>query len=106
MTWLVLCICLTWHQQVALEANERELAAKGEAERQLLTKSDLLSSRLKMATEENRRLEATGRDRDTQYRHELRKKEREAGKLKERLHALLADRSKKVTGRPGLVTDH
>lgn len=33
------------------------------------------------------------RDRDTQYKHDLKKKERESNKLKERIHQLLADKT-------------
>ena len=40
-----------------------------------------------------KRLQSIIKDRDAQFKHELKKKEREVNKLKEKLHQLISDKT-------------
>lgn len=71
----------------------RDMCVEQEKSRQLLVKHKTNSSKLKSEKEEVKRLLSVIRDRDTQYKHDLKKKERESNKLKERIHQLLADKT-------------
>lgn len=71
----------------------RDVCVEQEKSRQLLVKHKTTTAKLKSEKEEVKRLLSVIRDRDTQYKHDLRKKEREGNKLKERIHQLLADKT-------------
>nr|XP_022317961.1 afadin- and alpha-actinin-binding protein-like isoform X2 [Crassostrea virginica] len=71
----------------------REVCVEQEKSRQLLVKHKTTLAKLKSEKEEAKRLQSVIKDRDTQYRHDLKKKERECNKLKERIHQLLADKT-------------
>ena len=84
--------------KLSLEQNERELAQQQERERQLSNKNKALTSKLKNEKEEVKRLQSSIAHRDAQYRHDVKKRERELGKLKERVHQLLSDKTEKRIG--------
>lgn len=71
----------------------RDMCVEQENSRQLLVKHKTNTAKLKSEKEEVKRLLSVIRDRDTQYKHDLKKKERESNKLKERIHQLLADKT-------------
>ncbi|XP_062617225.1 afadin- and alpha-actinin-binding protein-like [Saccostrea cucullata] len=71
----------------------REISVEQEKSRQLMVKHKTSTTKLKSEKEEVKRLTSVIKDRDTQYKHDLKKKERECNKLKERIHQLLADKT-------------
>lgn len=71
----------------------RDMCVEQENSRQLLVKHKTNTAKLKSEKEEVKRLLSVIRDQDTQYKHDLKKKERESNKLKERIHQLLADKT-------------
>ncbi|KAK3090643.1 hypothetical protein FSP39_013337 [Pinctada imbricata] len=76
-----------------VEKVKREVCREQEKSRQLVVKQKSLSVKLKAEKDEVKRLQLVLRDRDAQYKHELKKKERESNKLKEKIHQLLADKT-------------
>ncbi|XP_077981248.1 afadin- and alpha-actinin-binding protein A-like [Glandiceps talaboti] len=76
-----------------IEQSQRDIAALCEKERQLKNKNKSLSNKVKVGKEELRKLEGVLKQRDTHFKHEIKKKEREINKLKERVHQLLTDKT-------------
>ncbi|XP_071485056.1 afadin- and alpha-actinin-binding protein A-like [Diadema antillarum] len=76
-----------------LEAVQRENVSQGERERQLGLQLKGLQAKLKGSKEEMRKLEGILKHRDVQFKHDLKKKEREVNRLKERVHQLLVDKN-------------
>ncbi|XP_022087854.1 afadin- and alpha-actinin-binding protein A-like [Acanthaster planci] len=76
-----------------LEQLERDNVALTEKERQHLNQNKSLAAKLKNAREELKKLENIVKHRDTQFKHDLKKKEREINKMKERIHQLLTDKN-------------
>ncbi|XP_052075750.1 afadin- and alpha-actinin-binding protein B-like isoform X2 [Mytilus californianus] len=75
------------------EKLDKENGREQEKYRQLVNKQKTLSSKLKAEREEVKRLQSIIKDRDAQFKHELKKKEREINKLKEKLHQLISDKT-------------
>ncbi|XP_064605770.1 afadin- and alpha-actinin-binding protein B-like [Liolophura sinensis] len=75
-----------------LDQSQRQCAQCQEKERQQSAKNRTLTAKLKSEKEEVKRLKSVMTSRDLQYKHDLKKKEREANKLKERLHQVLMDK--------------
>ncbi|XP_048762677.2 afadin- and alpha-actinin-binding protein-like [Ostrea edulis] len=71
----------------------RDVYVEQEKSRQLLVKHKASTGKLKSEKEEVKRLLSVNKDKDIQFKHDLRKKERECNKLKERIHQLLADKT-------------
>ncbi|XP_072296976.1 synovial sarcoma, X breakpoint 2 interacting protein a [Eucyclogobius newberryi] len=78
-----------------LEMSMREKSGMHEIERQLQLKIKTLQSCLKTEKDEVQKLQNIIASRATQYNHDTKRKERETGKLKERLSQLLVDRRDK-----------
>ncbi|XP_030061634.1 afadin- and alpha-actinin-binding protein isoform X2 [Microcaecilia unicolor] len=78
-----------------LETSKREFAALQERDRQLQCKSKNLHQLLKNEKDEVQKLQNIIASRATQYNHDLKRKEREYNKLKERLHQLVMDKKDK-----------
>ncbi|KAK6484082.1 afadin- and alpha-actinin-binding protein-like isoform X1 [Huso huso] len=78
-----------------LELCVRENKALQERDRQLQLKNKSLHNCLKNEREEIQKLQYIIASRATQYNHDMKRKEREYGKLKERLHQLLMDKKDK-----------
>ncbi|XP_066548113.1 synovial sarcoma, X breakpoint 2 interacting protein a isoform X2 [Amia ocellicauda] len=78
-----------------LEISRRENTALQERERQLQLKMKSLQNSLKSEKEEVQKLQNIIASRATQYNHDMKRKEREYTKLKERLHQLLMDKKDK-----------
>ncbi|CAL8345508.1 unnamed protein product [Gadus morhua 'NCC'] len=78
-----------------LELSKRENTSLLEKERQLQLKVKNLQSCLKNEKEEVQRLQNIIASRASQYNHDMKRKEREFGKLKERLNQLLVDKKEK-----------
>ncbi|OWF38122.1 afadin- and alpha-actinin-binding protein B-like [Mizuhopecten yessoensis] len=72
---------------------EREIGKEQEKCRQVVIKQKSLSEKFKAEKDEVKRLQCVIRDRDGQYKHELKKKERELNKMKEKLHHLITDKN-------------
>lgn len=68
-----------------VEHLERELASSKEKERQLSQRNKSLSAQLKGEQEDCRRLRLQMQHKDVQHTHEMRKRDRESGRLKDRL---------------------
>ncbi|XP_013415215.1 afadin- and alpha-actinin-binding protein B [Lingula anatina] len=77
----------------SLEQYEREISQSQERERQLVSKNKVLSKKVKAEKEEVKKLQSALSHKDVQYKHEVKKKERELNRLKDRLNQLLTDRS-------------
>lgn len=75
------------------EKLDKENGREQEKYRQLINKQKALSSKFKTEREEIKRLQSIIKDRDAQFKHELKKKEREVNKLKEKLHQLISDKT-------------
>ncbi|XP_046550934.1 LOW QUALITY PROTEIN: afadin- and alpha-actinin-binding protein B-like [Haliotis rubra] len=75
------------------EAVEKNLARQEEKHRQLTLKHKTLTAKHKTDKEEVKRLQSVLQQKDVQARHEMKKQEKEAIKLKDRLHQLLADKN-------------
>ncbi|XP_060685994.1 synovial sarcoma, X breakpoint 2 interacting protein a isoform X1 [Hemiscyllium ocellatum] len=88
-----------YHSQVKLkdqlELSRREVVALQEKDRQLQLKNRTLHGLLKNEKEEIQKLQNIIASRATQYNHDLKRKEREYNKLKERLHQLVMDKKDK-----------
>ncbi|XP_035031718.1 afadin- and alpha-actinin-binding protein-like isoform X2 [Hippoglossus stenolepis] len=78
-----------------LELSKRENTGLLEKERQLQLKVKSLQNCLKNEKEEVQKLQNIIASRATQYNHEMKRKEREFNKLKERLNQLLVDKKDK-----------
>ncbi|KAG7282862.1 hypothetical protein CRUP_020700 [Coryphaenoides rupestris] len=78
-----------------LELAKRQNTSLLERERQLQLKVKNLQSCLKNEKEEVQRLQNIIASRASQYNHDMKRKEREFGKLKERLNQLLVDKKEK-----------
>ncbi|XP_041133056.1 synovial sarcoma, X breakpoint 2 interacting protein a isoform X2 [Polyodon spathula] len=78
-----------------LELCKRENKALQERDRQLQLKNKSLHNCLKNEKEEVQKLQNIIASRATQYNHDMKRKEREYNKLKERLHQLLMDKKDK-----------
>jgi X breakpoint 2-interacting protein len=76
-------------QREALEIGRRQAAEAAERERQSGMKLQEERDRLKMTKDENRRLTNALVQRDSQYGHELKRRDQELNKLRERLVRLL-----------------
>ncbi|KAG1654940.1 Afadin- and alpha-actinin-binding protein B [Nymphon striatum] len=76
-----------------IESFEKTIASMQEKDQQLSEKSKATAAKLKLEKEENRKLQAVIQQRDTQFNHELRKKEREFEKLKDKLNRQLIGKS-------------
>ncbi|XP_053395039.1 afadin- and alpha-actinin-binding protein B-like isoform X2 [Mercenaria mercenaria] len=75
------------------ERLERGVAQEKEQHRQTHNKIKNLSTKLKTEKDELRRVQSVVKDRDAQYKHELKKKQREVNRLMEKLHQLLMDKN-------------
>ncbi|KAJ8408506.1 hypothetical protein AAFF_G00259200 [Aldrovandia affinis] len=78
-----------------LEFSRRENSGLHERERQLQLKTKSLQNYLKNEKEEVQKLQNIIASRATQYNHDMKRKEREYTKLKERLNQLLIDKKDK-----------
>ncbi|XP_042191122.1 afadin- and alpha-actinin-binding protein A isoform X2 [Callorhinchus milii] len=78
-----------------LESSHREVKSFQEKDRQLQLKNRSLHSLLKSEKEEIQKLQNIIASRATQYNHDMKRKEREYNKLKERLHQLVMDKREK-----------
>ncbi|KAL3047368.1 hypothetical protein OYC64_021560 [Pagothenia borchgrevinki] len=83
------------HLKEQLELSKRENTGLLERERQLQLKVKTLQNSLKTEKEEVQKLQNIIASRASQYNHEMKRKEREFNKLKERLNQLLADKKEK-----------
>ncbi|XP_034002062.1 afadin- and alpha-actinin-binding protein-like isoform X3 [Trematomus bernacchii] len=83
------------HLKEQLELSKRENTGLLERERQLQLKVKTLQNSLKTEKEEVQKLQSIIASRASQYNHEMKRKEREFNKLKERLNQLLADKKEK-----------
>lgn len=79
-------------QKEQLELIKRENTGLLERERQLQLKVKSLQNHLKNEKEELQKLQNIIANRASQYNHEMKRKEREFSKLKERLNQLLSDK--------------
>ncbi|XP_028588761.2 afadin- and alpha-actinin-binding protein isoform X1 [Podarcis muralis] len=81
-----------------LEASRREIVGLQERDRQLQCKNRNLHQLLKTEKDEVQKLQNIVASRATQYNHDMKRKEREYNKLKERFHQLLMNKKdKKMT---------
>ncbi|XP_061680116.1 afadin- and alpha-actinin-binding protein-like isoform X2 [Syngnathoides biaculeatus] len=78
-----------------LELSKRENMGVVERERQLQLKVKTMQNCLKNEKEETHKLQNIVSSRASQYNHEMKRKERELNKLKERLNQLLVDKKDK-----------
>nr|XP_033772549.1 afadin- and alpha-actinin-binding protein isoform X2 [Geotrypetes seraphini] len=78
-----------------LETSKREFATLQERDRQLQCKSKNLQQLLKNEKDEVQKLQNIIASRTIQYTHDMKRKEREYNKLKERLHQLVMDKKDK-----------
>uniref|UniRef100_A0A3B3C5C2 Synovial sarcoma, X breakpoint 2 interacting protein b n=1 Tax=Oryzias melastigma TaxID=30732 RepID=A0A3B3C5C2_ORYME len=78
-----------------LECSKRENTGLLERERQLQQKVKSLQNCLKNEKEEVQKLQNIIASRATQYNHDMKRKERDLNKLKERLNQLLADKKER-----------
>ncbi|KAF7202358.1 afadin- and alpha-actinin-binding protein isoform X2 [Nothobranchius furzeri] len=78
-----------------LDVSKRENTGLLERERQLLLKVKSLQNCLKNEKEEVQKLQNIIASRASQYNHDMKRKEREFNKLKERLNQLLADKKER-----------
>ncbi|KAI9519340.1 hypothetical protein NQZ68_029507 [Dissostichus eleginoides] len=83
------------HLKEQLELSKRENTGLLERERQLQLKVKTLQNSLKTEKDEVQKLQNIIASRASQYNHEMKRKEREFHKLKERLNQLLADKKEK-----------
>ncbi|XP_074454086.1 afadin- and alpha-actinin-binding protein isoform X1 [Larus michahellis] len=80
-----------------LELSKREIVGLQERDRQLQSKNRNLHQLLKNEKDEVQKLQNIISSRATQYNHDMKRKEREYNKLKERLHQLVMNkRDKKI----------
>ncbi|KAM4739524.1 afadin- and alpha-actinin-binding protein-like isoform 1-T4 [Anableps anableps] len=83
------------HLKEEVELSKRQNAGQLERERQLQLKLKSLQSSLKNEKEEVQKLQNIISSRVCQYNHEMKRREREFTKLKERLNQLLADKKER-----------
>lgn len=76
----------------SLSQTEKSVKILQEKERQLLDQNKCLQQKLKSDKDELKKLTLFHQQREAQYEHDIRKRERETAKLKERLNQLLSDR--------------
>ncbi|XP_002736564.1 afadin- and alpha-actinin-binding protein A-like [Saccoglossus kowalevskii] len=76
-----------------LEGSQRNIAALCEKERQLKNKNKSVIEKMKAGKEDLRKLEGILKQRDSQFKHDIKKTEKEVNKLKERVHQLLTDKT-------------
>ncbi|XP_028300007.1 afadin- and alpha-actinin-binding protein isoform X2 [Gouania willdenowi] len=81
--------------RLKLEISKRENTGLLERERQLQVKVKSLQNCLKNIKEEEQKLQSIIASRARQYNHEMKRKEREYNKLKERLNQLLVDKKER-----------
>lgn len=74
----------------SVEERERQVCDAQERERQAINVNKALSSKVKSEKEEVRRLNSVLQQREGHHQHELRKKETENNRLRERLHRLVS----------------
>jgi X breakpoint 2-interacting protein len=79
--------------KATIEELEKEVASVSEKERQALKKLKSVSSKLRAEQDEMRRLKLSMQHKETQFSHDVRKKEREYSRLRERLGQLVSDKS-------------
>lgn len=72
---------------------ERTIARQKEKERQLIQRNKALTGKLKLEQEETRRLRLCMNHKDQQYLHDIKKRDNEYTRLKERLGQLVLDKS-------------
>ncbi|XP_028918412.1 afadin- and alpha-actinin-binding protein [Ornithorhynchus anatinus] len=80
-----------------LETSRREMVGLQERDRQLQCKNRNLHQLLKNEKDEVQKLQNIIASRATQYNHDMKRKEREYNKLKERLHQLVMNKKDKKT---------
>ncbi|XP_026709474.1 afadin- and alpha-actinin-binding protein isoform X2 [Athene cunicularia] len=78
-----------------LELSKREIVGLQERDRQLQSKNRNLHQLLKTEKDEVQKLQNIISSRATQYNHDMKRKEREYNKLKERLHQLVMNKKDK-----------
>ncbi|XP_062973947.1 afadin- and alpha-actinin-binding protein isoform X2 [Elgaria multicarinata webbii] len=78
-----------------LETSRREIVGLQERDRQLQCKNKNLHQLLKSEKDEVQKLQNVVASRATQYNHDMKRKEREYNKLKERFHQLLMNKKDK-----------
>ncbi|XP_062437504.1 afadin- and alpha-actinin-binding protein [Rhea pennata] len=78
-----------------LELSKREIVGLQERDRQLQSKNRSLHQLLKNEKDEVQKLQNIISSRATQYNHDMKRKEREYNKLKERLHQLVMNKKDK-----------
>ncbi|XP_007495912.3 afadin- and alpha-actinin-binding protein-like isoform X7 [Monodelphis domestica] len=81
--------------QAQVEMCKEKITAVEAREQELLEQNQRLQNDLGMEQEEVKRLQLLLTSQGTQYGHDLKKKEQELGKLKEKVHQLLAERREK-----------
>ncbi|XP_019619685.1 PREDICTED: afadin- and alpha-actinin-binding protein-like isoform X2 [Branchiostoma belcheri] len=86
------------HLKDQITSSEQDQAIRQERHRQL--QSDLVDQekKTKKLQDEVRKLKSVLQSRDTQFRHDLRKKEREMARVKDRLHALAEKKKERRQG--------
>ncbi|KAK7100327.1 afadin- and alpha-actinin-binding protein B-like [Littorina saxatilis] len=75
------------------EELERTLSQETEKLRQLSSRHKITSSKVKADKDEIKCLQSVMQHKDLQFKHELKKKEKEVNKLKDRLHQMLMDKN-------------
>ncbi|XP_027236528.2 afadin- and alpha-actinin-binding protein [Penaeus vannamei] len=85
-----------------IDDKERQVCDAQERERQAVTVNKALASKLKAEKEEARRLGSVLQQREAHHQHELRKKETENSRLRERLHRLVSGEKSSETRAPAM----
>ena len=80
-------------QRDQIEAKERHLAEAMERERQATVAAADYDSQAREAREQLRRMTSMAAERDSRFSHEVKRRDNEIAKLKERLLKLLGDKS-------------
>ncbi|XP_027429469.1 afadin- and alpha-actinin-binding protein isoform X5 [Callorhinus ursinus] len=86
---------ISYLDQEQLETSRREMIGLQERDRQLQCKNRNLHQLLKNEKDEVQKLQNIIASRATQYNHDMKRKEREYNKLKERLHQLVMNKKDK-----------
>ncbi|XP_071548936.1 afadin- and alpha-actinin-binding protein B-like isoform X2 [Panulirus ornatus] len=87
----------------SVEEKERLVCDAQEKERQAISVSKALASKLKAEKEEVRKLGSVLQQREAHHQHELRKKETESNRLRERLHRLVSTERNLESRPPGMT---
>ncbi|XP_042222941.1 afadin- and alpha-actinin-binding protein-like isoform X2 [Homarus americanus] len=87
----------------SVEEKERLVCDAQERERQAISISKTLSTKLKTEKEEVRKLTSVMQQREAHHHHELRKKETENNRLRERLHRLVSGDRSSDSRPPGMA---